>query len=326
MRGRAFLGFAFLALSLAAAAGQAAPAGKQRLAEDSSPFVLEARGGAVIPMLDSAELFSTGFSAALALSYAALPLVQPFARLGFAQYPILSTSSTSSVLYPLSVIDCMLGASAGLTLGERFTFGLSAGVGPAFGLMTGKSTALMLSWSLGGSLGVRVAPSVEIDLLGDWNAGGSFPGLQAGLAARLRLGEMGQAARFSAEFKDVDPVFPVFYSYYDKHALGTVRLTNGEKTQAREVRVSFLSGQYMSQPKLCASFDSLPPGASVNVPLYALFGEDILSVSSNGILPSKVIVEYRLLGSERRAEWTARASCGSGSRRWPSSRTRAASW
>lgn len=297
----ALLACAFMALTLDVAAAQAKPAGAH---PSSSPFVLDARGGAIFPMLDSAEDFSTGFFGGLELSFPALPIVEPFARMGFSQYPIRAANSTSGALYPLSLIDCQLGASLGLTFGERFTLGLSAGLGPTFGVMTNKPTALMLSWSLGGSLGFRVAPSLEIELLGDWNAGGgSFPGLQAGLAARLRLAEMGSGrSRFGAEIKSLDPVFPVFYSYYDNHPLGSVRLTNNEKASAREVKVSFLSGQFMSEPKLCASFESLAPGASVDVPLYALFGADILSVTANGTLPATVLVEYRVLGSERRAE------------------------
>ena len=47
----------------------------------------------------------------------------------------------------------------------------------------------------------------------------------------------------------LDPVFPVFYKYYDDHAVGELVIRNTERAAIRKVCASFFFNQYMEGPK-----------------------------------------------------------------------------
>lgn len=267
-------------------------------------FSLQAEVGALIPVLDVAASLNTGFSAGLRLNCEVLPLASPFFRIDYASLPMSGTADSGAILYPLSIVDAHLGLSLDFGLGERFTLGLNAGGGPSLYAWPNAGNALRLSWSAAGYLGFRISPEFEIDVTGSYNAGGGlFPGVGAGIFARYNLGRGGtSASRLTATVKALSPVFPVFMSYYDSTPLGSVTLENGEDYAVHDVRVSLMTGQFMSQPKLCGTIDCLAAGGSADVPLYALFGDDILSVTANTALAATVVVEYRILGSLRRLE------------------------
>lgn len=55
----------------------------------------------------------------------------------------------------------------------------------------------------------------------------------------------------------INPVFPVFYSYYDDHRIGNINLNNEESGKIEDVRISLYIQQYMDSPKLCAEIDSI---------------------------------------------------------------------
>ena len=283
----------------------ATPSAPAAAAANISPrFSLQAEGGALFPVLEIASSLGTGFSMGLRLNCEVLPLVAPFFRVEYASLPILGSSGSSDVIYPLTLVDAHLGMSLDFGLGERITLGLNAAAGPSLGTVANTGSALLFSWSAAAYLGFRISPEFEIDVTGSYNAGGGlFPGAGAGIVARYNLGRGGGASsRLTATVKALSPVLPVFMSYYDDNPLGTITLENGEDYAVHDVKVTLMSGQFMSQPKLCATIDSLVSGGRVDVPLYALFGDDILSVTANTSLPATVVVEYRVLGSLRRLE------------------------
>jgi tetratricopeptide (TPR) repeat protein len=281
---------------------KAAPAAPS--AQAAPRFSLQFEGGALIPVLEIASSLGTGFSMGLRLNCEVLPLVAPFFRVEYANLPVLGASGSSEVLYPLTLVDAHLGMSLDFGLGERLTLGLNAAAGPSLGTVANTGSALLFSWSAAAYLGFRISPEFEIDVTGSYNSGGGlFPGAGAGIVARYNLGRgRGAASRLTATVKALSPVFPVFMSYYDDNPLGAITLENGEDYAVHDVKVTLMSGQFMSQPKLCATIDSLASGGRVDVPLYALFGDDILSVTANTSLPATVVVEYRVLGSLRRLE------------------------
>lgn len=289
----------------AAGSAAAGPAPVASPAAKSEPrFSLQAEGGALIPVFEIASSLGTGFSVGLRLNCEVMPLVAPFFRIGYESLPILGSSGASDVLYPLTLLDAHLGMSLDFGLGERLTLGLNAAAGPSLGTVANTGSALLLSWSAAAYLGFRISPELEIDVTGSYNSGGGlFPGAGAGIVARYNLGQGRSAtSRLTATVKALSPVFPVFMSYYDDNPLGSITLENGEDYAVHDIKVTLMSGQFMSQPKLCATIDSLVAGGRVDVPLYALFGDDILSVTANTSLPATVVVEYRILGSLRRLE------------------------
>jgi hypothetical protein len=123
-------------------------------------------------------------------------------------------------------------------------------------------------------------------------------GIQAGVT--LRPGS--SASRI--EFGDIlfDPVFPVFFKYYDTHPLGSVVIRNGERVPVRDARVSFFISQYMDRPKVCAVIEELKPGGELQIPLYALFTDRVLEITEATVVTAAVSVSYALGSEERSGE------------------------
>ncbi len=127
--------------------------------------------------------------------------------------------------------------------------------------------------------------------------------ISAGAGIEVNLTEaFASNPHVSATVEKQDPVFPVFYSWYDEHSLATVKLTNNEKETITDVTASFYLEQYMGQPKFCSLTKTLKPGESVEIPIKAFFNESMLELTEKIDAEAKVIVEYRRLGSKRRAE------------------------
>jgi hypothetical protein len=95
----------------------------------------------------------------------------------------------------------------------------------------------------------------------------------------------------------IQPIFPLFYSYYDRNSLGELVLTNSEADAITDVSVSFYVPQYMDQPKPSGvSIESMGRGQSETVPIYALFTDDILDVTEGDTAAAEILVNYRYLG------------------------------
>jgi len=93
----------------------------------------------------------------------------------------------------------------------------------------------------------------------------------------------------------LDPVFPVFYQYYDDNPLGSVVIKNTENGPVKNVKVSFFVKQYMDKPKLCAEKGEMKKNEEVEIPLYALFKNSILEITEGTKVTSEILVEYNFL-------------------------------
>ena len=63
--------------------------------------------------------------------------------------------------------------------------------------------------------------------------------------------------------------------------------------------MSFNAGHYMDQPKICGQYNNIQEGASVTVPVKALFSDSVLGITQGVDAKAEIIVEYSYLGSER---------------------------
>jgi tetratricopeptide (TPR) repeat protein len=95
----------------------------------------------------------------------------------------------------------------------------------------------------------------------------------------------------------IDPVFPLFYSYYDSHPLGTALVANNESIPIEKVKITFYAKQYMDAPRVCGSYDAIEPGKTREVPIYALFNDAIFKVTEGTMAAGELDVEYYYLGS-----------------------------
>jgi tetratricopeptide (TPR) repeat protein len=128
-------------------------------------------------------------------------------------------------------------------------------------------------------------------------------GVTLGASVNVSISDMfNPEPRVSVSTEKSDPVFPVFYSWYDDNQFAVVKVTNNEKTAITDITTSFYLEEYMGQPKLCSTTTTLKPGESCLVPLRAFFSEGMLAQTEKADTDAKVIVEYRVLGAKRRAE------------------------
>ena len=87
-------------------------------------------------------------------------------------------------------------------------------------------------------------------------------------------------------------IFPVFYSYYDTHALGQVVIMNTLDKPATDVRMSFFAREFMNAPRECPVPATLLPGESATADLFAVFQPSILQVTENMKVEAEVTLEY----------------------------------
>ena len=129
-----------------------------------------------------------------------------------------------------------------------------------------------------------------------------FQRLKLQLCATILLGSRDRKPK--VEFLNIrfDPVFPVFYKHYDDHAFGAARLLNGENGQIENVKVSFFAPRYMDKPKQCALVESMAKGEEIEIPLYALFADDVLEITEGTKINAQIITEYTYGNTELAAE------------------------
>lgn len=99
----------------------------------------------------------------------------------------------------------------------------------------------------------------------------------------------------------LQPIFPLFYSYYDKNPAGTLKVKNEGRTPLENLKVSFFVKQYMDQPKECATLPQLASGQEAEVPVFALFTSKIFSVTEGDKAAAEIQVSYVTLGREATA-------------------------
>jgi len=124
-----------------------------------------------------------------------------------------------------------------------------------------------------------------------------YRGMSLTLGASFNLGAgKGGAALEVAPM--INPIFPLFYSYYDKNPAGEVLITNQERAPLHDVKLSFLVRQYMDQPKEFATVEHFRKGESLSLPVYALFTDNIFNVTEGTKVAGEIIVEYSYIGKE----------------------------
>jgi len=254
---------------------------------------------AVFPILGDQLYYAPGVGGSLTADFKALPFLHPMLRAGVVSESIRGLDS-------LTIMEAGLGVGLTFSPLERLLLRLD-GMGGLYAAFRGDLGAVNFSLGARTEVGFRVSPSLSLSASAGIARyfGPSEPLLTAataGISATLHIGGLGGASgRVRIEDVRVQSVYPVFYSYYDDHPFGSLSVVNGEEHDIRDVRVSFSMGQYMAQPKSCAEFPSLAPGGSLTVPLYAIFNDDVLSLTENTRAPGEIIVDFTLLGSRRQA-------------------------
>jgi hypothetical protein len=121
--------------------------------------------------------------------------------------------------------------------------------------------------------------------------------IDAGISIRYNMNK-GLFNKSKIELDDlaVEPIFPVFFSYYYDNSFGTAYFYNGEENTIKNVKIYIFIEEYMSVPSLCGFKGSVKPGETFESDLTAFLNERILTSFSSHDVDAKIIVSYNSLG------------------------------
>ena len=179
-------------------------------------------------------------------------------------------------------------ANAGVSLALTPTTRLSLGAGYSY--FSELISALRLALAQRGS---TLEPSDPTP--GEWASTPLAQGISGYIGLTLSLGAEATGPRqpqIEIQLPEFDPVFPVFYRYYNESPLGLVRITNGERETITDVRISLLVASFMDAPKEAAVVPEIAPGDTVEIPLLALFNDSILGVTEGSTVTAEILVAY----------------------------------
>lgn len=94
----------------------------------------------------------------------------------------------------------------------------------------------------------------------------------------------------------LDPIFPVFFKYYDVNPIGKMTIKNTGKIPMENVRIKVFINKYMDNPKLCEEIEFLKGDTEYDVFLYTLFNENVLSITESTKVQINVVTESTVAG------------------------------
>ncbi len=254
--------------------------------------------GGELPLGASSDVFKPGGGADVALDFDILPFASPSVELGYAVHPTFAENSLTRTSFGVGAVTSFFPATRlGFQLGALAGVYQAAYDDAAMGNFYGKGRFSVL-FRLSPAFGLAASASYGRYL----DKGGTlYEGLGLGLVGSLSIA--GARGGTNVAVRDVafDPIFPIFYSHYDKSPIGRVRVENRESGSIRDVRVSLFIKQFMDQPKLCAVIPVMKRNESVEVPIYALFTDQVLKLTESARSSAEIIIEYSYLDSPRRA-------------------------
>jgi tetratricopeptide (TPR) repeat protein len=91
-------------------------------------------------------------------------------------------------------------------------------------------------------------------------------------------------------------LFAAMQSYYVKHPVGTVTVTNTDKQAVTDVAVSFMQPGYMDSPTQAGSILELKAGETRQIELFASFNQEVFRTEGVTPLTGEVIISYKSKG------------------------------
>jgi hypothetical protein len=152
-----------------------------------------------------------------------------------------------------------------------------------------------LSFLLNPSLNLGIGATYKYHFLPDEYL---YQGVGVNIGVSYNIG----ASKRKAEIQitpQIQQIFPLFFTYYDKNPVGNLILKNNEREKIEDLKVSFYVKQFMDQPKLSAAIEQLGRGEELEIPVYALFTDEIFSVTEGLKVAGEIQLDYKFLGIER---------------------------
>lgn len=238
--------------------------------------------------------------------------------LGYAFVPLALGQSMFTTDTNLSLINLGLGLRGAIPLGERFSLFAKAGAGGSAAVLHGSDSgqAFVICWNAGGGVGFllnsQLALQTGVSYVSYHNL---YDGLAVNIGLITRFSGTGSTIIPRKDFIPVRPgtlpgggsiqfmdaelikVFPVLYKYYATHPIGSATVVNRGKKTVNDLEIRLEMAQYMDAPILSARIDQLEPGEEKPVDIYALFTEEILSITEGAKLASELKAEYNIAGA-----------------------------
>ena len=206
-------------------------------------------------------------------------------------FSLTSTGLDVGVQFPIDELEFRASGLAGYWRGYLLDGGEGGGGGDLFaGLRLGLEYPLDDFWNIG--LGTTYRCHF-------YPSGVIYHGLGASLMVSLNPRSTNPEPQINMDSIFLNPVFPIFYSFYDDNALGGLKFTNNENGEIRDITVSYYVDQYMERPKVCARVKALPEDGTIELPIYALFADNILAVTEGTKVSSQLTLEYDYYGTRK---------------------------
>ena len=152
-----------------------------------------------------------------------------------------------------------------------------------------------MSFLLNPSLNIGIGATYKYHFLPDEYL---YQGIGINVGVSYNIGAAKQRAEIQVT-PQIQQIFPLFFTYYDKNPVGNLILKNNERDKIEDLKVSFYVKQFMDQPKLSAEIEQLKRDEELEVPIYALFTDEIFSVTEGLKVAGEILLDYRFLGIER---------------------------
>jgi len=152
-----------------------------------------------------------------------------------------------------------------------------------------------MSFLLNPSLNIGIGATYKYHFLPDEYL---YQGIGVNVGVSYNIGAAKQRAEIQVTPR-IQQIFPLFFTYYDKNPVGNLILKNNERDKIEDLKVSFYVKQFMDQPKLSAEIEQLKRDEELEIPIYALFTDEIFSVTEGLKVAGEILLDYRFLGIER---------------------------
>jgi len=266
-----------------------------------------------LPLGSSSDSFKFGFGGQLGLTYT------------FGDKGIFSAGLKSGYLYlPLAVQDgvSVVTATGGpllsLPLSKMLTLSLGTNAGYYYWFPTGwvvpdkgNGGGFTFDGELAGTLSLGDYLDIRLGV-GYSYMHNFYNGLSFTLGTRIKLTDIVYPERIILEEKvaprllnqkkngvelsefSLNPVYPILYKYYDNNPVGTVSLFNFESTDISDVKVTFFVERYMDNPMDVGAPEQIGGKEKVDIDLYGLFTEDVMTITEGNKASARVVLEYTL--------------------------------
>jgi hypothetical protein len=276
-------------------------------------FGVRVRPYLAIPLGESRELFTLGGGADAVLDVDISSILRNPLDLGYSLGPGVSYNYFS---FNADGGMSLLSAGLGLSLFYHINR-INLRGGAAFGVYNASFTIQNQDyshantwWTYSGEAGFRFSPAFILSGYAGYRhynyqpGNPLYTGIFAGITVRLAFETGDRTGSLEVELQQDEPVFPIYLGLYRNNQIGTLRVTNRESAEIRNVTVNFGAGNYTASRFLCGTIPVLGKNRTAEIPLYADFSSLLLNFSEDGKIPGEVTIRYELLGAERSSTGT----------------------